>query len=88
MRIESRFVWLIEFKLHFVNWLTQTILLKSESFCHSLFVWLDVGVIRLNAHFMHIRSTFVMYDMVFLVLVKRLITKGVMLIALFSSELT
>ena len=85
MRIESRFVWLIKFKLHFVNWLTQTILLKSKSFCHNLLIRLDIGVIRLNAHFMHIRSTFVMHDMVFLVLVKRLITKGVMLIALFPS---
>lgn len=71
------FIRLCKLKLTFVDRGPLWILLKAHSFNNGLLEWLDVAIIGLNPHLMHVVDALVMYYVVFVVLVNWVIAQTV-----------
>lgn len=73
VNLKSEIIRLIEFELSFIDRRPNTILLETDCLCDDFLVGFDINVVRFYAHFMHVCSSFVVHDVVLLILVKSLV---------------
>jgi len=71
--LKSEIIWLIEFELSFIDRRPNTVLLETDCLCDDFLEGFDINVVWFYAHFMHVCSSFVVHDVVLLILVKSLV---------------